>query len=87
MALGVLTSLVVTTTMFFLTYLPQVAFLTLTNGPFAFIAAIPLVLGESATITIFVARMMWLTPALNNIFDAVGPSGLCVQPFNCADAL
>jgi len=69
--LGVLTSFVVTSAMFFFTYLPQAAVLTLSNGPFAFIAAIPLVLGESATITLFVARMMWLAPALDNTFDTV----------------
>jgi len=71
LALGVLTSIVVTATMFFWTYLPQVAVLTISNGPFAFIAAVPLVLGESATITLFVARMFWLAPALDATFDAV----------------
>ncbi|KAG9011651.1 hypothetical protein FRB95_014329 [Tulasnella sp. JGI-2019a] len=69
--LGVVTSFVVTSLMFFFTYLPQVAVLTLTNGPLSFFTAIPLVLGESATITLFVARMLWLAPALDNTFDAV----------------
>ncbi|KAG8864114.1 hypothetical protein FRB96_006988 [Tulasnella sp. 330] len=69
--LGVLTSFVVTSFMFFFTYLPQVAILTLSNGPLSFFTAIPLVLGESATITLFVARMLWLAPALDNTFDAV----------------
>jgi len=71
LTLGVLTSLVVTSALFFWTYIPQAAFLTLSNGPFGFIAAVPVVLGESATITLFIARMLWLAPALDNTFDAV----------------
>lgn len=67
-------SLVITSGMFMFTYLPQAAILTLFNGPFAFIAAIPLVLGESGTLINFLARAFWLSPALDNVFDQVGVS-------------
>lgn len=65
-------SVFITGAMFMFTYLPQAAILTLFNGPFAFIAAIPLVLGESGTLINFLARAFWLAPALDNVFDQVG---------------
>ncbi|EIW65465.1 hypothetical protein TREMEDRAFT_70543 [Tremella mesenterica DSM 1558] len=53
---GVLVSLAVIVALFTLTYLPQVAFLALFSGPLAFIAAVPLVLGEAYVIITFLAR-------------------------------
>jgi len=69
--ISLIMSFFITGAMFMFTYLPQAAFLTLFNGPFAFIAAIPLVLGESGTLINFLARAFWLAPALDNVFDQV----------------
>ncbi|KAG8985010.1 hypothetical protein FRB90_004988, partial [Tulasnella sp. 427] len=64
-------SLVITSFMFFFTYLPQAAVLTLFNGPLAFATAVPLVLGESSAIILFLAKAFWLAPVLENLFDEV----------------
>ncbi|KAF8523751.1 hypothetical protein BU17DRAFT_74925 [Hysterangium stoloniferum] len=61
---------VVTSTMFFVTYIPQAAVLTLVNGPFGSISAIALVLSESTTITTFIAKAFLLDGALTDLFDA-----------------
>ncbi|KZZ86876.1 hypothetical protein AAP_06140 [Ascosphaera apis ARSEF 7405] len=63
-------SITVTTTMFFLTYLPQMTMLALTSGRKAapFSAAL-LVLSESATITNFIAQHTFLENSLTDIFD------------------
>jgi len=68
---SVLLSVVVTSTMFFWTYLPQAGFLCIFNGPLGFATAVPLVLGESATLVLFIARAFWLAPALDKVFDGV----------------
>ncbi|KAI5287055.1 hypothetical protein KEM54_006276 [Ascosphaera aggregata] len=63
-------SITVTTTMFFLTYLPQMTMLALTNGRKAApISAALLVLSESATITNFIAQHTFLENSLTDIFD------------------
>jgi len=64
-------SVFVTTSLFAFTYLPQAAVLALFNGPLAFATAVPLVLGESATLVLFIARAFWLAPALDHVFDGV----------------
>ncbi|KAG8913003.1 hypothetical protein FRC01_004780 [Tulasnella sp. 417] len=64
-------SVVITSIMFFFTYLPQAAVLVLFNGPLAFVTAVPLVLGESSTIVLFLAKAFWLAPVLDNLFDEV----------------
>ncbi|KAF8516049.1 hypothetical protein JB92DRAFT_2912199 [Gautieria morchelliformis] len=70
----------VTVPMFFLTYFPQAAVLTLVNGPLGPISAIALVLSESATIVTFIARAFLLQGALTDLFDATlvgkGQAGL-----------
>ncbi|GJJ14739.1 hypothetical protein Clacol_009006 [Clathrus columnatus] len=66
MALG----LIITTVMFFFTYVPQAALLTLLNGPFGVINAVSLVLSESATVTMMLARNFTLKETLVDIFDA-----------------
>ncbi|GAA97692.1 uncharacterized protein L969DRAFT_26820 [Mixia osmundae IAM 14324] len=57
--------------MFILTYLPQVGMLAFVSGPLAFIAAVPLVLSESAAIITFICRAFLLADALDLIFDEV----------------
>lgn len=64
-------SFIITSTMFIFTYLPQAAVLALFNGPLAFVTAVPLVLGESSTIILLLAKAFWLTPVLDNLFDEV----------------
>ncbi|KAF7965230.1 hypothetical protein HWV62_44915 [Athelia sp. TMB] len=73
-----LTSLVITVLFFTLFYLPQVAFLAFTSGPLAFIAAIPVVLGEAALTSKFITKGLWLGDAHEKLFDTVlasQPSG------------
>jgi len=60
----------VTAAMFLFTYLPQVALLTLVNGPLAVVTTIALVLSESATITYVISRAMFIDEALVDTFDA-----------------
>ncbi|OJD24912.1 hypothetical protein ACJ73_03724 [Blastomyces percursus] len=64
-SLGVL----VTSTMFFFTYIPQVAILAFTSGPLAPFSAILLVLSESSTITNYLSRSFILRDSLVDIFD------------------
>lgn len=66
----IILGLIITITMFFVTYIPQAAVLTLLNGPLGFINAISLVLSESATITMLLARNFTLKETLIDIFDA-----------------
>lgn len=64
-------SLVVTLLFFALFYIPQVAILAFTTGPLAFIGAIPLVLGEAAVTSRFLAKGLWLSDAQEKLFDTV----------------
>lgn len=66
----ILLGLAVTAIMFLFTYVPQAALLTLMNGPLGFINAISLVLSESATITMLLARTFTLKETLTDVFDA-----------------
>ncbi|KAL1959842.1 hypothetical protein VTO42DRAFT_987 [Malbranchea cinnamomea] len=59
----------VTSTMFFLTYIPQAALLALTSGPLAPLSAILLVLSESSTIVNFLSRTFLLQDSLIDTFD------------------
>ena len=63
MAAGVVTS------MFFFTYLPQVAVLAFAEGPLAPISAIPLVLSESSTLLNVLSRTFLIEDALVDTFD------------------
>lgn len=70
--------------MFFFTYLPQAAIMTITSGPLlAPISAAILVLSESSTITNYLARSFLLEDALLDTFDgtlvARGHEGLVAQ--------
>ncbi|GKZ28523.1 hypothetical protein AbraIFM66950_008382 [Aspergillus brasiliensis] len=61
----------VTTAMFFFTYVPQAAIMSLTSGPLlAPFSAALLVLSESSTITTFLARSFLLADAITDTFDA-----------------
>ncbi|KAK4242036.1 outer spore wall protein RRT8 [Achaetomium macrosporum] len=55
--------------MFFFTYLPQVAILTFVNGPLAIFTTVLLILNESATITSLVSKNFLLQDALLDTFD------------------
>ncbi|GKZ83315.1 hypothetical protein AnigIFM56816_008407 [Aspergillus niger] len=61
----------VTTAMFFFTYVPQAAIMSITSGPLlAPFSAALLVLSESSTITTFLARSFLLADAITATFDA-----------------
>jgi len=64
---AVTTSLGVTAAMFFFTYLPQVAFCALFSGPFAFLTAAVLVLGESYVVVTFVSKAFFLAAAQDRL--------------------
>lgn len=59
--------------MFFFTYLPQAAVMTLFNGPIAGLTAALLVLSESSTIFMVVAKTLLVEDALIDTFDGVRP--------------
>lgn len=59
----------IVTSMFFFTYLPQVAALAFVEGPAAPVAAVPLVLSESSTLINAVARSFLIEEALVDTFD------------------
>ncbi|OJD12337.1 hypothetical protein AJ78_07044 [Emergomyces pasteurianus Ep9510] len=61
--------IIVTTTMFLFTYIPQTAILAFTSGPLAPFSAILLVLSESSTITNHLSRSFILRDSLVDIFD------------------
>ncbi|KAK6529949.1 hypothetical protein TWF281_009099 [Arthrobotrys megalospora] len=67
----ILLSVVVIVTMFFVTYIPQAAVLTLVDGPIAFINAAMLVLSESSTLILLISKWWWLDDATVEVFDAV----------------
>ncbi|KAK6354471.1 hypothetical protein TWF730_008871 [Orbilia blumenaviensis] len=64
-------SIVVIVTMFFITYLPQAAILTIVDGPIAFVNAAMLVLSESSTLILLISKWWWLDDATVEVFDAV----------------
>lgn len=59
----------VTVFMFAVTYVPQVALLTLFNGPFAIVSTILLVLSESSTIFNILSKNFLIDDALIDTFD------------------
>jgi uncharacterized RDD family membrane protein YckC len=68
---GVILSLVVVLAMFFFTYLPQVAVLAFVTGPLAFVAAVPLVLGEAYFVILFLTKGFLMGQIGVDLFDAV----------------
>lgn len=65
MGVGIITS------MFFFTYLPQAAVLALVNGPLAAVSAALLVLSESSTIFMALAKGLLVEESLVDTFDGV----------------
>lgn len=59
----------VTTVMFSVTYVPQLAIMAFTSGPLAAISTALLVLGESATITNLLSRYFLVEEAFVDTFD------------------
>ncbi|KAI0868877.1 hypothetical protein GGS24DRAFT_480751 [Hypoxylon argillaceum] len=59
----------VTTTMFFFTYLPQLAILAFVNGPLAVFTTVLLILNESSIIVNIIARNFFLQDAILDTFD------------------
>ncbi|KAI3327123.1 hypothetical protein HD806DRAFT_486041 [Xylariaceae sp. AK1471] len=59
----------VTTSMFFFTYLPQLALLVFVNGPLAVFTTVLLILNESSTIVNIISRNFLLQDALLDTFD------------------
>jgi hypothetical protein len=63
----VLMSIGITLTLFFFTYLPQVAFCALFSGPLAFAAAATLVLSEAYAIVLVLSKAFFLGRAQDRI--------------------
>ncbi|KAL6713664.1 hypothetical protein ACLMJK_009129 [Lecanora helva] len=61
----------VTTFMFLFTYLPQMAVMAFTSGPFAAISAALLVLSESSTLVTVLGKTFLIEDALVDTFDGV----------------
>ncbi|KAI1141006.1 hypothetical protein F5Y05DRAFT_295505 [Hypoxylon sp. FL0543] len=55
--------------MFFFTYLPQLAILVFVNGPFAVVTTVVLILNESSTLVNIISRNFLLQDALLDTFD------------------
>lgn len=55
--------------MFFFTYLPQLAILVFVNGPLAVFTTVLLILNESSTIVNIISRNFLLQDALLDTFD------------------
>ncbi|RSH83887.1 hypothetical protein EHS25_005502 [Saitozyma podzolica] len=68
---GVVLSIAVLVALFFFAYLPQVAVLAFVSGPLAFVAAVPLVLGEAYVVINFLARSFLFDTVGTDLFDAV----------------
>lgn len=66
-ALG--TALTIFPAMFFFTYVPQAAFLSLINGPFAVFTTVLLVLSEASTVFSLVSKKLVIEDALLDTFD------------------
>lgn len=83
---GVLLSLGVVAGMFFFTYLPQVAVLAFVSGPLAFVAAIPLVLGEAYFVVNFLTKGFLMGQIGVDLFDAVSAGLQCSLKYIMQDA-
>lgn len=59
--------------MFIFTYLPQAAILALFNGPLAAVSTLLLVLSESSTIFMVLAKTLLVEDSLVDTFDGVRP--------------
>ncbi|KAK1922928.1 hypothetical protein DB88DRAFT_493169 [Papiliotrema laurentii] len=68
---GAVVSVAILAALFFLTYLPQVAVLAFVSGPLAFIAAVPLVLGEAYVVINFFMRTFIFGQVGVDLFDSV----------------
>jgi hypothetical protein len=64
---ALVTSLGITTAMFFFTYLPQLAFCAVFSGPLAFAAAAVMVLSESYVLVTFVSKVFFLNAAQDRL--------------------
>ncbi|KAI0352141.1 hypothetical protein OH77DRAFT_1409883 [Trametes cingulata] len=67
---SLLSSALVFAVLAFFTYLPQLALLALLTGPLAPLVALLLVGAESLLLLSFLARPLFLEPALSHVFDA-----------------
>jgi len=68
---AVVTSVGITGTLFFFTYLPQVAFCALFSGPFAFVTAALMVLGEAYALVSIVSKTLFLNAAQDRICESI----------------
>ena len=68
-------SVIVTVLMFTFVYLPQVAVLSVVNGPLAVVGAGMLVVSESSAVVLLVGRWAFVEGALVDTFDAVSWDG------------
>lgn len=64
------TSIGITAALFFFTYLPQVAFCALFSGPFAFLTAAVMVLGEAYLAVSIVSKAFFLGAAQDRICES-----------------
>ncbi|KAI0664254.1 hypothetical protein C8Q70DRAFT_1041921 [Cubamyces menziesii] len=67
---SLITSAIIFAVLAFFTYVPQMALLAVFTGPLAPIIALLLVGAESLLLISFLARPLFLEPALSNVFDA-----------------
>ncbi|KAF5386930.1 hypothetical protein D9615_001715 [Tricholomella constricta] len=67
----IISALGITIGLFVFTYIPQVAFCALFSGPFAFITAAVMVLGEAYAIILVLSKLLFVGQAQDEIFDAV----------------
>lgn len=61
----------ITIVLFVVGYLPTVAVLAFLNGPLAFAAAVPVILGAGSAIGLSLSRIIWLSTAQEDLFDEV----------------
>lgn len=73
--------------MFLFTYLPQAAILTIFNGPLAAVSAALLVLSESSTIFMALAKGLMVPDKLVDTFDGVSLFDISLQYEHKADSI
>lgn len=61
----------VTALLFVVGYFPTVVVLAFLNGPLAFVAAVPVILGAGSAIGLSISRIIWLSTAQVDLFDEV----------------
>jgi hypothetical protein len=61
----------ITVALFVVGYIPTVTVLAFSNGPLAFVTAVPVILGAGSAIGLSLSRIIWLSTAQVDLFDEV----------------